>query len=1612
MELRKKLEEAILFARKKVDRLEYEKERLNIETQYNSAVKLFIPLSSDEKRRQARKYKGPLKEQLREIIRDKNGTLLAAVIGRIEGSDMRLDAEVRQAVLDAKEAVISIARKIERRRKVKEKREGTAEKKEPPGGKSRSLATPATREKAIAYYRLRMGDKAWEELAKTDEGRRKQEELIGKYAARREIFHPFRPIWFLRQHDNVTWKDELARGLGIIAMWVSMALAIIFSTVICSSFLDFPLTLTLSPEGRGDFGSWIALIAKPLLDTSYIQAIPYGYSIGIPLAIAANWFTHRTYNILAVKYGFGMLAGDVSRKARTAQKPMETDAAYIALERIREDKNLENVYESIKHLTEQGTLAIGKVAARAITKSGQYQEEFLGEFITASALSKNIKYSKALEMSVENFGSEIDCVIEVDRARYSGNTAGRSEVEDGIYLVESKTEDRSTNIDIVIEQMVGDREEFVKGKRVKTKLDRYMLNALAMRKAGYDVKGLIFAVNGDAVQEEGIQQFKLTQLEKGTALEVMAIGIYAAFIPDVVIKRDKDGLSRRERNLAEIIVSGLRDEGKILEQEATEYETVLKEAMIEIGAQKTREAIMEALRAVGADPYSHSRQTRNHWMQVFEALKRTPRSLTKLLSVAPIFLLFSGQYTGLGIALTLGMMAFTLGMSIYGNGREGKKAAADADIPNRLPEDWPLVLKMPKTQEMAVRSLAAIASFAHGTNQDTDLFASIQGVENYCYELERIISADLGLSPYRTQAGELHGIALEATEILSGIYAQAMYYLQRHELPRNDKTEQWRERFEKAYMLVQEARPKKDALIAAVADCGKLADTEWAWDEFNEISKDRMRLIDGAVSGESFDLTGIMNNLFEHLSLTASGQNREYIDLRIPTDPAPTMITGNRRSIISLITNVVDNACKYAHNYKKGLAKVIVELRRDGDDAVIIVTDNGPGISREKINEMQTPFYTTGGTGIGLTEARVIAADHRATISVRPREGAGSQFIIRIPVSITFGGPSGGMNEQDVRAKIESILTEKPELRVSAEALLAYLEENHPGILEAFETRDKKLKYIVDSNPVSLTRLDAAPSLITDGRKNAASPDEWTKKTVIAYIQEHYDEVGSPAKKAWLGSPYSAVVSAVGYKGRNLFGRSWPRAVKAAKFDIAKKGGSRIETSPAEWTEESVIQYIKAHYDEVASSSRNAWLASGYSAAVSAVEKKEKGLFNGSWTKAIEAAGYSRARIGGPRKTTSPPEWTEETAKAYFREHYEEVGSARQEDWVNSEYSAVVSAIYSTRYNMFDRDWRKFVMAVGHEPVRIGARKIPVSETGWTEEKAKLYIQAHHDEVGSSAEKDWKDSPFADVVKAVRNPRYNLFSGSWQQAIIRSGYKPAQVGRKSAEQLTTKSFSEGVSPAGKPMPQDAYISSYEGIAIYDNSRIATAGNLSPDGTELAYLMRMALPKTENMVPKSGLSIYVHVVPEVEGSVKKDIASSGEVRLWFDEAFVNTLLQYRGRYPDAIPWLLAERLGHELTHDNKMGTDKEEAVEERDVILKFDLPFYRMLSRAAELKREVDRFFDETGTKFGGRRYFKRLLAIIKDMPEASARAEIERFINRYYNFSFKFPEPKRGQTPL
>lgn len=113
---------------------------------------------------------------------------------------------------------------------------------------------------------------------------------------------------------------------------------------------------------------------------------------------------------------------------------------------------------------------------------------------------------------------------------------------------------------------------------------------------------------------------------------------------------------------------------------------------------------------------------------------------------------------------------------------------------------------------------------------------------------------------------------------------------------------------------------------------------------------------------------------------------------------AQQVVPGRPVAIGRAVGNLIDNALRYG-----GAARV--RLEASGDDAKIVVDDDGPGIPPDQIAVLMEPFVRgdesrnleTGGAGLGLAIARTIIAAHNGSLALTNRPDGGLRATVLLP---------------------------------------------------------------------------------------------------------------------------------------------------------------------------------------------------------------------------------------------------------------------------------------------------------------------------------------------------------------------------------------------------------------------------------------------------------------------------------------------------------------------------------------------------------------------------------------------------------------------------------------
>jgi signal transduction histidine kinase len=155
----------------------------------------------------------------------------------------------------------------------------------------------------------------------------------------------------------------------------------------------------------------------------------------------------------------------------------------------------------------------------------------------------------------------------------------------------------------------------------------------------------------------------------------------------------------------------------------------------------------------------------------------------------------------------------------------------------------------------------------------------------------------------------------------------------------------------------------------------------------------------------SLDLRLASLDLGPWIRITCEGMNQRLgvgaLGLRLELAPA-IWVQADAKALGTVVENLLSNAYKYAAEPRQ----TTVTLDADGDNAVLVVSDRGHGISPKELPRLFQRFYRVGdemtrqvpGTGLGLFLTKEIVLRHGGTIQAASRgPGLGSAFTIRIP---------------------------------------------------------------------------------------------------------------------------------------------------------------------------------------------------------------------------------------------------------------------------------------------------------------------------------------------------------------------------------------------------------------------------------------------------------------------------------------------------------------------------------------------------------------------------------------------------------------------------------------
>jgi len=131
----------------------------------------------------------------------------------------------------------------------------------------------------------------------------------------------------------------------------------------------------------------------------------------------------------------------------------------------------------------------------------------------------------------------------------------------------------------------------------------------------------------------------------------------------------------------------------------------------------------------------------------------------------------------------------------------------------------------------------------------------------------------------------------------------------------------------------------------------------------------------------------LVRDVIEDALSSVSGGDRVAVEFVPPEPEAEVDPLQLRQLVVNLVTNALQAT-------ESNPARVFVRVTREGEELIVVVEDDGPGIPEEVRTRLFEPLFTTRmrGVGFGLALCRRIAERHGGHIRVSNRETGGAHF--------------------------------------------------------------------------------------------------------------------------------------------------------------------------------------------------------------------------------------------------------------------------------------------------------------------------------------------------------------------------------------------------------------------------------------------------------------------------------------------------------------------------------------------------------------------------------------------------------------------------------------------
>ena len=156
-----------------------------------------------------------------------------------------------------------------------------------------------------------------------------------------------------------------------------------------------------------------------------------------------------------------------------------------------------------------------------------------------------------------------------------------------------------------------------------------------------------------------------------------------------------------------------------------------------------------------------------------------------------------------------------------------------------------------------------------------------------------------------------------------------------------------------------------------------------------------------AAEAAGFELARAPVDLAATTTAALEGLTNQIDDagIHVDTTARPVLVAGDARRLEQVVRNLLTNAAKFTPS--GGTITVAVDAH--GDDAVLEVTDDGPGIPPDEIPHVFERFWrgrnatTVSGSGVGLAVVAELVAAHGGRVVAGNAAGRGARLTVTLP---------------------------------------------------------------------------------------------------------------------------------------------------------------------------------------------------------------------------------------------------------------------------------------------------------------------------------------------------------------------------------------------------------------------------------------------------------------------------------------------------------------------------------------------------------------------------------------------------------------------------------------